>query len=112
MTNNQDAAQYSEAIEDLTEEEFALFTNSRTAATVPVYFWSTKAEWEGGRLGIEREPQTSSYDGAGQEAVGVALTKFGYQGLKPNGADVIFPGGTTFSVGRGDQYRQIDSWQR
>lgn len=102
VIDNPDAAQYSEAIEDLTEDEFALFTNLRTAASVPAYFWPTIAEWEDGRLEIEMERQTSSYEGAGEETVGVALTKFEYQGDRPNGADVIFPGGATFSVGRGD----------
>jgi len=102
VTDNLDAAQYSEAIEDLAEEEFALFTNLRTAATVPAYFWPTNAEWEDGRLEIELERQTSSYDGTGEEAVGVALTKFEYQGDRPDGAVVIFPGGATFSVGRRD----------
>jgi len=100
VTDNPDAAQYSEAIEDLAGEEFALFTNLRTAATVPAHFWPTNAEWEDGRLEIELERQTSTYDGAGEEAVGVALTKFEYDGDRPNGADVVFPGGATVSVGR------------
>lgn len=102
VTDNPDAAQYAEAVEDLSEDEFALFTNLRTAAAVPAHFWPTSAEWEDGRLGIELERRSSSYDGAGQEAVGVALTRFEYRGDRPAGADVRFPGGATFSVGQGD----------
>lgn len=102
VTDNPDATQYSEAIDDLSEDEFALFTNLRTAAAVPAYFWPTNAEWEDGRLKIELERQTSSYDGTGEEAVGVALTRFNFEGDRPTGADVIIPGGVTLSVGQGN----------
>lgn len=102
VADNPDASQYSEAIQDLSEDEFALFTNLRTAAAVPAYFWPTTAQWEDGRLTITLERQSSSYDGAGEEAVGVALTRFEYDGDRPAAADVIFPGGATRSVGRGE----------
>lgn len=101
VADNPDATQYSEAIEDLSEDEFTLFTNLRTAASVPAYFWPTTAQWEDGRLTITLERQPSSYDGAGEEVVGVALTRFEYEGARPAAADVIFPGGATLPVGRG-----------
>lgn len=100
VTDRPDAERFSEAIDDLSEGGFAILSKLRTAAAAPAYFWASSTDWESGRLEITLERQTSSYDEAGDEVVGVALTRFDYDGEPPTGADVIFPGGATISVGQ------------
>ena len=102
VTDSPDADRFSEAIDDLSEGEFALFTNLRTAASAPAYFWPTSSDWENGRLKIKLERRTSSYDGSGEEVVGMALTIFDHRGDRPTGADVIFPSGATIPIGQVD----------
>lgn len=102
VTQQPDAERYSQAVEDVSEGEFAVFTNLRAAAGAPAYVWPADTEWSDGRLEITLERQTLSYDGTGDEVVGVALTTFQYDGTTPTGADLIFPSGATISVGQAD----------
>lgn len=103
VTDQPNAEQYAEAVDDISEGEFAIFTNIRTAAAVPAYFWPAETEWRSGRLKITLERQTGSYDGAGDEVVGVALTRFHYEGDMPTDADIIFPSGAIISVGQANR---------
>ncbi|MFC7044381.1 hypothetical protein ACFQH6_02225 [Halobacteriaceae archaeon GCM10025711] len=103
VTDQPDAENYAEAIDELSGGEFAVFTNIRTAAAAPAYFWPADTEWRDGRLEITLERQTASYDGTGDEVVGVALTRFNYEGDTPPGADILFPSGATISVGQADR---------
>ncbi|WP_459193910.1 hypothetical protein [Halosimplex sp. J119] len=99
VTEQANAAQYAEAVDNLSDGEFAVFTNLRTATAAPAYFWAADTEWKDGRLVITVERRTNSYDGTGDEVVGVALTKFESDGPAPTGADVVFPSGATIQVG-------------
>ena len=99
VTDQPDAEQYSEAIDGISGDEFAILTNLRTTSVRPAYFWPANTEWRDGRLKIILERQTGSYDGTADEVVGVALTIFNFEGESPAGADIVFPSGATLSVG-------------
>lgn len=99
VTDQKDAERYSEAIDTVSEDEFAILTNLRTAAAEPAYFWPADTEWRDKSLNIILERQTGSYDSTADEVVGVALTTFSFEGESPTGADIVFPSGTKISVG-------------
>ena len=95
-----DGSWLAESVDALTDGEFALLTNLRTAAAAPAYWWPERTGYDAGTLRIEVARQSSvSVDAAGAEAVGVALTTFEYDGRAPEGADVVFPSGATIRVG-------------
>lgn len=55
VTETQDAAEFSDAVDDLSGDRFAVLTNLRTAAAAPAYLWPTGTDWSDGRLRIELE---------------------------------------------------------
>lgn len=98
VTDDSDAEWLSETVDDLSGDQFAVFTNLRTAARAPAYFWPANTEWTDGRLHVELERQTISAEIETAEAVGVALTTFDCDGDPPDDAAVVFPGGATLSL--------------
>lgn len=102
VTETQDAAEFSDAVDDLSGDQFAVLTNLRTAAAAPAYLWPTGTDWSDGRLRIELERRAKTPVDAGAEAVGVALTVFDVDGEPPAGADIVFPSGAISAVGTRD----------
>jgi hypothetical protein len=96
---DESASWLSEAVESLSDGEFALLTCLRTAAAAPAHWWPSETEFvEGGlRIVLERQPFVSAAVDA-VEAVGVALTTFEYDGERPDAADVLFPSGAVVRV--------------
>lgn len=102
VTDHPDADRFAEGVAELSTDEFAVFTNLRTTPAAPAYFWPADAEWGDERVEITLEREAGSYDGSGDEAVGVALTSYDYDGETPTDVDIIFPSGATISVGQGE----------
>lgn len=98
VTDAPGALDFSKAIDELTENQFAILTNLRTAAAAPAYFWPAGTHLKDGQLRIEMERQPKSPLDTGVEAVGVALTFFDIDGEPPDGANIVFPSGATFAV--------------
>lgn len=102
VTDDPDAADFAEAVEDLAENEFAILTNVRVAGAAPAYLWPTPTgtRWRDGRLVIDLERQSLDADTDADEVVGIAITIFEVDGDLPDGADLVLPGGATLSVGQ------------
>lgn len=95
----EEGAWLADAVASLSEEQFSLLTNLRTAAAAPAYWWPKSTEYEAGTLRIELERQTSvSVETDEPEAVGVALTAFEYDGEGPGDVTVVFPSGASIRV--------------
>lgn len=101
VTDRPDTSALAEAVDDLTDQQFAVLTSLRTAGAAPAHFWPAATEWTDGRLRIELERQTISTEPETAEVVGVALTVFDVTGEVPSGADIVFPSGATMTVGSG-----------
>lgn len=105
VTDDPDAADFAEAVEDLAENEFAILTNLRVAGAAPAYLWPTPTgtRWRDGRLVIDLERQSLDADTDADEVVGIAITSFEVDGELPDGADLVLPSGAILSVGQPEE---------
>lgn len=99
VTDDPDASDFAEAVDDLAETEFAVLTNVRVAGAAPAFFWPTATKWRDGRLRIVLERRSLDAAVDVDEVVGVALTTFEVDGEVPDGATLVLPSGATISVG-------------
>lgn len=97
-TDAKGAAGFAERIDDLADDEFALFTTHRTASTAPAYLWPTATDWRDDRLRIDLGRQSKDpveFDG---EAAGVAVAVFDSRGTLPEELAVVLSSGAVLSL--------------
>lgn len=100
VTGREEAADFSDAVDDLAEDQFAILTTLRTAAAAPAYFWPTETDWNDELLRIDFQRQTLDPVDTGNEAVGVALTTFDYEGSLPDTVELTLPSGALLTVSK------------
>lgn len=96
ITEREGASDFSEAIDELSDDQFAILTALRTSASAPAYFWPGETRWSNNVLRIELHRQRKDPIEAGGEVVGLAITTFDYEGAFPDTVELELPSGALF----------------
>jgi hypothetical protein len=101
VTDAERAEGYADSVADLTDGQFALLTHLRVAGTAPAYLFPERSgspDPDEGRLELSLWRETVGDPLDSDEAVGVSLAVFEYEGGAPESVVAELPGGATFEL--------------
>jgi len=101
VTDAEAAEGWADSVADLSDQQFALLTSLRVAGAAPAYLFPERSgppDPEGDRLTLSLHRETVGDPLDSDEAVGVSLAVFEYEGGAPGSVVVALPGGAAFEL--------------
>lgn len=100
VTDADDAEGWADSVADLSDRQFALLTYLRVAGSAPAYLFPERESRgsEDGHLELSLRRETIGDLVDSDEAVGVSLAVFEYEGGSPETVAVELPGGAMFEL--------------
>ncbi|MFC7229447.1 hypothetical protein N0B31_18765 [Salinirubellus salinus] len=101
VTDTERAEGYADSVADLSDRQFAVLTYLRVAGAAPASLFpepSGPRESEDGRVELSLRRDTVGDPLESDEAIGVSLAVFEYEGGTPESVVVELPGGATFEL--------------